>query len=139
MANVFPDSGSVLEKVELQPGLTKEIVRRGEASGASPTVGAEVRCHYTGKLLTGEQFDSSRSRGKPFVFKIGVGMVIRGWDVGIASMLPGERAILTCSPDFGYGAAGAGGVIPPNATLAFDVELLAPGAGGGSSSWCTIA
>lgn len=137
MSALFPEAGAVLEKVELAPGLTKEVVRRGE--GAHPTTGSEVRCHYTGKLLNGTQFDSSRSRNKPFVFKIGLGMVIGGWDKGIASMLPGERAILTCSPEFAYGASGAGGVIPPNATLAFDVELLGPDDGSGGGSWCVIS
>lgn len=80
--------------------------------------------HYTGTLTDGSVFDSSRTRGSPFQFRIGVGQVIRGWDEGVATFKVGERAKLTISPDYGYGARGAGGVIPPNATLIFDVELL---------------
>jgi FK506-binding protein 1 len=83
-----------------------------------------VNAHYTGTLTDGTKFDSSRDRGQPFSFVIGKGQVIRAWDEGIASMKVGERAELTCSPDYAYGARGFPPVIPPNSTLIFDVELI---------------
>ncbi|KXZ45013.1 hypothetical protein GPECTOR_59g620 [Gonium pectorale] len=104
-------------------GVEKKIEKAGDQA-TYPKPGQKVTVHYTGTLTNGKQFDSSRTRGQPFVFTIGRGQVIRGWDEGVATMSVGERAILTISPDYGYGAAGAAGVIPPNATLIFDVELL---------------
>jgi len=89
-----------------------------------PKKGNTVTVHYTGTLTDGSKFDSSRDRGKHFVFKIGVGQVIKAWDEGVMQMSIGQRATLRCTPDYGYGAAGAGGVIPPNAHLIFDVELF---------------
>lgn len=93
-------------------------------TGESPKRGQTVVVHYTGTLEDGTQFDSSRDRGEPFRYTFGVGQVIAGWDQGLATMKVGGRRILTIPPELGYGARGAGNVIPANATLIFDVELL---------------
>lgn len=90
-----------------------------------PKRGDKLKMHYTGVLSNGEKFDSSRDRGEPFEFIIGVGQVIDGWDEGIIKMSKGQRANLYIPSHMGYGSKGAGGVIPPNADLIFDVELLA--------------
>ena len=95
-----------------------------EGTGPSPQAGQTAVVHYTGWLTNGTKFDSSRDRGTPFSFTIGRGQVIAGWDEGVATMKTGGRRKLTIPPNLGYGAHGAGGVIPPNATLIFDVELL---------------
>ncbi|XP_065569854.1 peptidyl-prolyl cis-trans isomerase Fkbp12-like [Artemia franciscana] len=89
-----------------------------------PKTGQKVVVHYTGTLDNGKVFDSSRTRGQPFKFTLGMGEVIRGWDEGVAQLSLGQRAKLICTPDYAYGSKGHPGVIPPNATLTFDVELL---------------
>ena len=107
-------------------GLQYEDTQVGE--GASPSKGQTCVMHYTGWLWDGSakgaKFDSSVDRGRPFTFPIGQGRVIKGWDEGVADMKIGGKRTLIIPPALGYGAAGAGGVIPPNATLLFEVELL---------------
>ena len=93
-------------------------------SGAEASAGQEVTVHYTGWLTNGTKFDSSKDRDDPFVFPLGGGRVIRGWDEGVQGMKIGGKRKLTIPPELGYGARGAGGAIPPNATLVFEVELL---------------
>ena len=111
---------------------TLESVDTTVGSGAEAVAGQRVRVHYTGWLYDpmasnnrGKKFDSSKDRGQPFSFGLGGGEVIRGWDEGVQGMKVGGTRVLTIPPEMGYGARGAGGVIPPNATLVFEVELLA--------------
>jgi peptidyl-prolyl cis-trans isomerase A (cyclophilin A) len=106
-------TASGLEYIEVEAG-----------TGAQAVVGKTVKVHYTGKFPDGKVFDSSVSRGEPLEFKLGAGRVIKGWDEGIALMKVGGKAQLTIPSHLAYGERGAGGVIPPNATLVFDVELM---------------
>ena len=101
-----------------------EIETITEGDGAVAEIGTRVSVHYEGRLEDGEVFDASRPRGQAFAFTIGAGQVIRGWEEGVAGMKIGETRRLIIPPELGYGAAGAGGVIPPNATLIFEIELL---------------
>jgi FKBP-type peptidyl-prolyl cis-trans isomerase FkpA len=106
-------------------GLTIEDVVVGD--GAAAAAGQQVTVHYTGWLTNGTKFDSSKDRNDPFVFPLGAGRVIKGWDEGVQGMKVGGKRKLTIPPALGYGARGAGGVIPPNSTLVFEVELLGVG------------
>jgi FKBP-type peptidyl-prolyl cis-trans isomerase FkpA len=112
MAGITTPSGLVYEDLSIGTGKTARA-------------GADVLVHYTGWLKDGTKFDSSVDRGEPFGFALGQGNVIAGWDEGVEGMRVGGRRKLTIPPALGYGAYGAGGVIPPHATLLFDVELLA--------------
>ena len=114
-----------MDTIKTPSGLVIEELVAG--SGAVAAAGQKVSVHYTGWLTDGKKFDSSKDRGEPFAFPLGRGQVIRGWDEGVAGMKVGGKRKLTIPPSLGYGARGAGGVIPPNATLVFEVELLSIG------------
>jgi FKBP-type peptidyl-prolyl cis-trans isomerase FkpA len=126
---VTEDSTNAAESFEVAPGLSATIVQNGY--GRVAEAGDYVEVHYTGWLHDetaadnrGNKFDSSVDRGEKFHFRLGAGQVIKGWDQGVAGMLIGEKRELTLSPDMGYGDRGAGNVIPPGATLVFEVELF---------------
>ncbi|XP_011692862.1 PREDICTED: FK506-binding protein 59 isoform X2 [Wasmannia auropunctata] len=116
-----------MAEVDLSPaqdrGVLKEIIKEG-AGDATPTAGCKVKVHYVGTLLDGTQFDSSRDRDKSFKFNLGSGNVIKGWDIGVATMKKGEIATLTCAPEYAYGNNGSPPLIPADATLKFEIELL---------------
>jgi FKBP-type peptidyl-prolyl cis-trans isomerase len=113
---------SETQEITNPSGLRYTDLETGQGEEARP--GKTVDVHYTGWLENGTKFDSSLDRGRPFSFRLGGGQVIRGWDEGVAGMKIGGKRRLTIPADLGYGARGAGGVIPPNATLIFEVELL---------------
>lgn len=106
----------------VEEGLRVRTLRRG--AGAAASDGDSVTVHYTGCLPDGTRFDASRDRDRPFSFVLGAGRVIRGWDLGVRGMRPGERRLLVIPPELGYGSRGAGEAIPPGSTLLFRVELL---------------
>lgn len=110
--------------VTTETGLTYIITQQKDKESRKPAIGETVLVHYTGTLTDGTKFDSSHDRNQPIAFKLGVGQVIKGWDEGIAKLGVGDQAILVIPSNLGYGERGAGGVIPPNATLIFIVELV---------------
>jgi FKBP-type peptidyl-prolyl cis-trans isomerase len=120
---VTPHSQKAIRMNRTPSGLIYVITRR--STGPHPQAGETVSVNYTGLLSSGLKFDSSLDRGQPIKFPLGTGRVIKGWDEGIAKLRVGEQATLIIPPELGYGAKGAGGVIPPDATLIFIVELMA--------------
>lgn len=104
-------------------GVLKQILQEG-TSDEQPTSGCKVSLHYTGTLTDGTKFDSSLDRNEPFEFELGKGVVVKAFDLGVASMKKGEKAILTCAPEYAYGASGSPPNIPPNATLLFEVRTI---------------
>lgn len=118
------DTNAALANLKEEEIKELRIVDVQEGTGEAAVPGKSVSVHYTGTLFNGTKFDSSLDRGQPFVFGLGAGQVIQGWDMGLQGMKVGGKRKLIIPPHLGYGAQGAGGVIPPNAVLVFDVELL---------------
>ncbi|XP_026330184.1 FK506-binding protein 59 isoform X2 [Hyposmocoma kahamanoa] len=116
------DEGVDITK-EQDRGVLKRIIKEGEGTD-TPNTGCQVTVHYTGTLLDGTKFDSSKDRDEPFEFPLGKGQVIKAWDIGVATMKKGEVCVLTCAPEYAYGAAGSPPKIPPNSTLQFEVEMI---------------
>lgn len=114
-----------MAEIDLSPakdgGVLKEIIKEG-VGDLTPMNGCKVKVHYTGHLLNGTKFDSSRDRDKPFKFNLGSGNVIKGWDIGVATMKKGEISMLTCGPEYAYGKNGSPPLIPADATLKFEVS-----------------
>ena len=117
-------SASASEGKEITTSSGLQYIDQVVGTGDTATAGQTVSVHYTGWLTNGKKFDSSVDRGQPFSFRLGVGQVIKGWDEGVQGMKVGGKRKLTIPSNLGYGARGAGGLIPPHATLVFDVELL---------------
>lgn len=115
---------SASEGKEITTSSGLQYIDQVVGAGDTATAGQTVSVHYTGWLTNGKKFDSSVDRGQPFSFRLGVGQVIKGWDEGVQGMKIGGKRKLTIPSNLGYGARGAGGLIPPHATLVFDVELL---------------
>ncbi len=130
LAGLFPamTDESAAQNAEQRTASGLRFIEIRQGTGAQPLRGQTAVVHYTGWLFEngqrGRKFDSSKDRNEPFEFPLGMGRVIKGWDEGVASMKVGGSRTLIVPPDLGYGARGAGGVIPPNATLLFEVELL---------------
>ena len=139
MAHLF--NATALSCAELAPGITKELTCEAGADKTLPAVGQTVYVHYTGKLKDGSVFDSSVKRGQPFSFRVGIGQVINAWDVAVLTMAVGEKCVVTASSDNAYGDAGSPPVIPPKATLYFEIECLSIGkapAGMEEGGFCAV-
>jgi FKBP-type peptidyl-prolyl cis-trans isomerase len=122
LSSTFSQGATMSATTTTASGLKYEDVKQGDGDVA--TVGKTVSVHYTGWLTNGKKFDSSKDRGQPFEFPLGGGRVIKGWDEGVQGMKVGGVRKLTIPPELGYGSRGAGGAIPPDSTLVFEVELL---------------